>query len=101
MGFFTGTSDKLEERPRTEEQEIALQARRDLATTAEELGTEGITQLDVAPLSDLEQKAADLTAQFMEGDNVTIDKAIEIATQIAEQKIDLNTPEIQGIIQEV
>ncbi|HDZ39975.1 MAG TPA: hypothetical protein ENH62_17165 [Marinobacter sp.] len=64
---------------------------------------EGIPGREIAGFTELEQQAFDLASEFLRDDTgeITIDKAIDVATQIAEQKIDLNSPEIQGVIQEV
>lgn len=68
-----------------------------------QISAEGIPLREIAPLSELEQQAFVLAGEFLRDatGEITIDKAIEVASQIAEQKIDLNAPEIQGIIQEV
>lgn len=98
MGLFSKSKTKV----KFVEAASSLRAR----TTIEEAGKvspEGIPLQEIAPLSELEQQAFVLAGEFLRDatGEVTIDKAIEVATQIAEQRIDLNTPEIQGIIQEV
>lgn len=98
MGFFEGTKDKqvlLESRQSKE-------AKKRLLKIAETPETD-ITRRQIAGLSDLEKQAFDLAEQFLQDDTgeITIDKAIEVATQMAERQVDFNDPEIQGIIQEV
>lgn len=58
---------------------------------------------EIAPLSDLEKQAIELAGEFMKDTSgeVTIDRAIDVAIGVAEEGIDLNSPIIQGLIQEV
>ena len=98
MAFLTGTDDKFE----FKEPKSSLEARERIAGIAQ-ISAERIPGQEIAPLSELEQQAIDLAGEFLRDatGEITIDKAIEVASQIAEQKIDLNSPEIQGVIQEV
>ncbi len=98
MGFFSGTSDKVEFFEPVRSREAAKK----IATIAE-TSPEGIPLRGIAEFSELEQQAIALAGEFLRDDTgeITVDRAIDVAVQIAEQKIDLNTPEIQGIIQEV
>ncbi len=98
MGFFSGTSDKLE----FSEPETSKAARKRIEAISQ-ISPSGIPQQGIAPFSELEQQAIALAGEFLRDDTgeITVDRAIDVTVQIAEQKIDLNTPEIQGIIQEV
>ena len=77
-------------------------ARRDIAEIAK-TSAEGIPLQQIADFSPEEQAAIDMAMEFMRDNtgNVTIDAAIDLATQLAAQKVDMNSPEVQGIIQEV
>lgn len=57
----------------------------------------------VADFSPEEQKALDLAMEFMQDEtgSVTIDRAIDVATQIAEQGFDINSPEVRGLVAEI
>lgn len=78
-------------------------AARERIAEISQISGEGIPLREIAEFSELELQAIELAGEFMRDatGEITIDKAIEVATQIAQQKIDMNTPEIQGIIQEV
>lgn len=98
MGFFSSSKPKL----KFVEPETSLEARKRIETISQ-ISPEGIPLQQIAGFSDLENQAFALAEQFLQDDTgeITIGKAIDVATQIAEQRIDLNTTEIQGIIQEV
>ena len=98
MGFFSGSKKKV----KFSEPQTSLDARKRIEAISQ-ISAEGIPLQEIAGFSDLENQAFALAEQFLQDDTgeITIDKAIDVATQIAEQRIDLNTTEIQGIIQEV
>lgn len=98
MSFLTGSDDEFE----FVEPQTSIDARKRIEAIAQ-TSAEGIPLREIAPLSELEQQAFTLVREFLQDDTgeITIDKAIDVAVQIAEQRIDLNTPEIQGIIREV
>lgn len=98
MGFFSGSKSKV----KFVEPKTSTEARKRIETISQ-ISPEGIPLQGIAPLSELEQQAIALAGEFLRDDTgeITLDRAIDVAIQIAEQKIDLNTPEIQGIIQEV
>ncbi len=98
MSFFSGSKSKVKFR----EAQTSLDARERIEAISQ-ISPEGIPLRGTAPLSELEQQAIDLAEEFLRDDTgeITIDRAIDVAIQLAEQQIDLNTPEIQGIIQEV
>ena len=99
MGLFSGTKDKV----KFVEPAFSAESRGEVFKIAKETDTADIPLQGVSELTDLEQQAVDLAGEFMRDSSgeVTIDKAIAVATEIAERQIDLNSPEIQGIIQEV
>ncbi len=98
MGFFSSKSKKV----KFVEPQTSIDARKRIEAISQ-TDPSGIPGREIAPLSELEQQAIQLAGEFLRDPSgeVSIDKAIDVATQIAEQKIDLNAPEIQGIIQEV
>ncbi len=98
MGFFSGSDPTVE----FIEPQTSIDARKRIEA-ASKVSPEGIPLQGIAGLSELEQRAFDVAGQFLDDTSgeETINKAIDLATQIVEQDIDLNTTEIQGIIQEV
>lgn len=100
MGLFSSKGSKVKQ---TEEQIIGIEARRDLQALIKTLGPEDVPLREIAPLSDLENKALELAREFLSDTSaeVTIDKAIEIATQIAESPVDFDSELIQSAIGEV
>jgi len=98
MGFFSSTKDKL----KVYEPKSSLDARTGIEGISK-ISSEGIPLQQIADFSPEEQAAIDMAMEFMRDNtgNVTIDKAIDLATQLATQKVDMNSKEVQGIIQEV
>lgn len=104
MGFleklvkpFEGKPETLEAREPKTSEEARLQIQKIAQTKAQVPGQQ------IAGFSQLEQQAIDLAGEFLRDPSgeISIDKAIAVATQIAEQKIDINSPEIQAVIKEV
>ena len=84
------------------EPESSKEARKKILDIADKPSS-GIPLQQIADFSPEEQAAIDMAMEFMRDNtgNVTIDKAIDLATQLATQKVDMNSKEVQGIIQEV
>lgn len=98
MSFLSGTSDKVTFR----EAETSLAAKKRVEGIAQ-ISSEGIPLREIAGFTDLENQAFALAQEFLTDatGEITIGRAIDIATQIAESPIDFSTPEIQGVVQEV
>lgn len=98
MGFFSGSKKKV----KFVEPQTSVEARKRIEA-ASKVSPEGIPLQEIAGLSDLEKQAFDLAEQFLQDDTgeITIDKAIDVATQISQQGFDVSSPQVQGIIQEI
>lgn len=100
MGLFTSKKEKDKISP---EQQIGIRAREKLEALIKTITSEDVPLREIAPLSDLENQAFELARQFLSDTDaeVTIDKAIDIATQIAESPVDFDSELIQAAISQV
>lgn len=98
MGFLSSPKKKV----KFIEPKTSVEARKRIEEISK-TSPEGIPLQEIAGFSELEQRAFSLAEQFLSdtsGEEAT-NEAIDLASRIVNQEIDLNTTEIQGIIQEV
>ncbi|HEB26922.1 MAG TPA: hypothetical protein ENI05_03965, partial [Porticoccus sp.] len=98
MAFFSSKKEKVtfREDPTSKAARLRIEA-------ASKVSAEGIPLQETAGFSELEQQAFALASEFLRDNRgeVTIGKAIEVATQIAEQGFDVSSPQVQGVLQEI
>jgi hypothetical protein len=98
MGFFSSDDPEVEfrEDPTSKAARLRIEA-------ASQVSPEEIPLQEIAGFSELEQQAFELAGEFLRDatGEISIDKAIEVATEISQQGFDVSSPQVQGIIQEI